>query len=165
MFNFLKRKNGDMPVINENQIVAITDGKAIPIESVNDPVFSEKLLGDGIAIVPTGTTVVAPGAGKITMIAQTSHAFGMECDNGLEILVHIGIDTVSLDGKGFTVLAQVGSHVEAGTPIISFDPAVMRKAGLDLTTPVVILDDGGKQITMHYPEKARAGVTVMMECV
>jgi len=161
MFSLFKKKSDSL---QKNQLAAVVDGKVIPIEQVSDPVFSGKLMGDGVAVIPVGTTVVAPCAGKVTMIAETGHAFGMECDNGLELLVHIGIETVSLAGKGFTVLAKANTRVEAGTPIIQFDPAVMREAGLDLTTPIVILEDGGKEIRMSYPENAAAGVTVVMEC-
>lgn len=164
MFGFLKKKKGDDPAVNKNQVVAVADGKAIQMEDVNDPVFSGKMMGDGVAIVPEGTTVVAPCAGTVTMIADTGHAFGMECDNGLELLVHIGIDTVSLGGKGFTVVGEAGAHVEAGTPIITFDPAVMREAGLDMTIPIVVLEDSGKEIAMSYPEAAKAGRSVVMEC-
>lgn len=164
MFGFLKKNKEVKLAVNKNQLVAVADGKAIRMEDVSDPVFSGKMMGDGVAIVPEGTTVVAPCAGTITMIADTGHAFGMECDNGLELLVHIGIDTVSLDGKGFTVVGKADSHVEAGTPVITFDPAVMREAGLDTTIPIIILEDGGKQIEMSYPENAKAGESVVMEC-
>lgn len=161
MFGLFKKKQEGA---QKDQLVAVADGKVIPMEQVNDPVFSGKMMGDGVAVIPTGTIVVAPSAGKISMIAETGHAFGMECDNGLELLVHIGIDTVSLGGKGFTVLGKADTHVEAGTPIIRFDPGVVKEAGLDLTTPIVILEDGGKEITMSYPEDAKAGATVVMEC-
>ena len=164
MFGFLKKKKENGPAVNKNPVAAVADGKAIRMEEVNDPVFSGKMMGDGVAIVPEGTTVVAPCAGTVTMIADTGHAFGMECDNGLELLVHIGIDTVSLGGKGFKVLGKADSHVEAGTPMITFDPAVMIEAGLDMTIPIVILDDGGKEIRMSYPETAKAGQSVVMEC-
>ena len=163
MFGFLKKKKDDFGV-KKNQLAAVADGKAIKMEDVKDPVFSGKLMGDGVAIVPEGTTVVAPCAGKVTMIAETGHAFGMECDNGLELLVHIGIDTVSLGGKGFTVLGKADSHVEAGTPMITFDRAEMDEAGLAMSIPIVILEDGGKEIRMSYPEEAKAGVSVVMEC-
>lgn len=164
MFGFLKKKKDGSSAVSKNQLAAVADGKAIKMEDVKDPVFSGKLMGDGVAIVPEGTTVVAPCAGKVTMIAETGHAFGMECDNGLELLVHIGIDTVSLGGKGFTVLGKADTHVEAGTPMIEFDRAVMDEAGLDMTIPIVILEDGGKEIKMSYPENAKAGVSVVMEC-
>ncbi len=161
MFGLFKKKQVGP---QKNRLVAVADGKVIPMEQVNDPVFSGKLMGDGVAVIPTGNTVVAPCDGKVTMIAETSHAFGMECDNGLELLVHIGIDTVSLGGKGFTVLGKADTHVEAGTPIITFDPEVVRAAGLDLTIPVVILEDSGKEIVMSYPANAKAGVSSVMEC-
>ena len=160
MFGFFLKKKAN----KADQLVAVADGKVIPMEEVADPVFSGKMMGDGVAVVPAGTTVVAPCDGKITMLAQTGHAFGMECDNGLEILVHIGIDTVSLGGKGFQVLATADSHVTAGTPVISFDRAVMDEAGLDMTIPMIILDDGGKKIKMHHGIQAKAGETVVMEC-
>lgn len=161
MFGFFKKKE---KAPNKNQLASVADGKVIPMEEVGDPVFSGKMMGDGVAVVPEGTTVVAPCAGKLTMIAATGHAFGLECDNGLEILVHIGIDTVSLDGKGFDVLVEADSRVEAGTPVITFDRKVMDEAGLDMTIPMIILEDAGKQIKMHYPEQAKAGVSVVMEC-
>lgn len=161
MFGFFKKKKNE---VNRNQLVAVADGKVIAMEEVGDPVFAGKMMGDGVAVVPESTTVVAPCAGKISMIAETGHAFGMECENGLEILVHIGIDTVSLGGKGFQVLVKAESTVEAGTPVITFDRAVMDEAGLDMTIPMIVLDDGGKQITMHTPGQAKAGSTVVMEC-
>ncbi|MBQ8814714.1 MAG: PTS glucose transporter subunit IIA [Lachnospiraceae bacterium] len=164
MFGFFRKNREVKPAVDQNQLVAVADGKVIRMEDVNDPVFSEKMMGDGVAVVPTGTTVVAPCAGTVTMIADTGHAFGMECDNGLELLVHIGIDTVSLGGKGFTVVGKAGEHVEAGAPMIEFDPEVIRTAGLDMTTPIIILEDGGKSIEMSYPEAAKAGETVVMEC-
>ena len=161
MFGFLKKKK---QIDSKNQLLAVADGKVIPIEDVKDPVFSGKLMGDGVAVVPAGTTVVAPCAGKISMIAETAHAFGMECENGLEILVHIGIDTVSLGGRGFSVLVKSDDTVTAGTPVITFDRAVMDEAGLDMTIPMIVLENGGKQVEMRTPAEAKAGVTVVMEC-
>lgn len=160
MFDFLKRRAGKKD--GGKRIVAVADGMVIPMEQVGDPVFAGKMMGDGVAIVPTGNVVVAPCAGTITMIAGTGHAFGMTC-GGLEFLVHIGIDTVSLGGRGFHVLAKAGDQVAAGTPVIAFDRAVMNEACLDMTIPVILLDDGGKEIRMFYPQPAKAGMSVVME--
>lgn len=161
MFGFFKKK--DKTTANRNQLVAVADGRVIPMEEVGDPVFSGKMMGDGVAVVPEGATVVAPCDGTLSMIAATGHAFGMECENGIELLVHVGIDTVSLGGKGFHVMAEAGTRVTAGTPIIAFDRAVMNEAGLDMTIPIIILEDAGKQIKMKYPEQAKAGQSVVME--
>lgn len=164
MFGFLKKKGAEPVSTSSNNIVAVADGKAIPMDEVNDPVFSGKMMGDGVAIIPEGNVVVAPCAGKITMVAETGHAFGMECDNGMELLVHIGIDTVSLGGKGFTVKAKTDTHVEAGTPVVSFDRAVMDEAGLDMVIPIIVLEDKGFHVVMRYPDVAKAGESVVMEC-
>jgi glucose-specific phosphotransferase system IIA component len=156
MFGFFKKRG--------TEIVAVANGRVIPMEQVNDTAFSEKLLGDGVAIIPDGDIVVAPCSGKISMIADTGHAFGMECDNGMELLVHIGIDTVSLNGKGFTVKTKADTHVKAGTPIVSFDRNVMDESGLDMVIPIIVLDNKGLNLEMHYPQTAKAGETIVMEC-
>ncbi|QXM06265.1 PTS sugar transporter subunit IIA [Crassaminicella indica] len=113
-------------------------GKIVDIEEVSDPVFSSKMLGDGIAIRPSSNIAVAPCDGKITQIFATNHAFGITTKEGLEILVHIGIDTVNLKGKGFTRLVEVGTDVKKGTAIIEVDLDYIEKSGKDTITPIVI---------------------------
>ena len=109
MLNFLKGK--------QLEIAAPLTGKVIPVTEVPDPVFAEKVLGDGIAVDPTEGTVYSPVDGTIFQIAHTFHAMGIESDDGLEILVHLGIDTVKLEGKGFQSFVEVGQKVKKGDKI------------------------------------------------
>ena len=109
---------------------AVVSGKVIDITSVPDEMFAKKMMGDGVAIEPTGDTVVAPADATVTMIAEGSlHAVGLHLENGADILIHIGIDTVNLNGKGFTVLTKVDTKVKEGTPLIKFDSKIIKDNG------------------------------------
>lgn len=129
MFGFLKKSY---------KLVAPIDGKVIDLSEVPDQVFAEKMAGDGIAIDTTGSTIVAPADGRISMIFKTNHAFGITLSNGAEILVHIGLDTVALDGEGFERIAQEGQDVKAGDTIIKIDREFIASKGYSLVTPVLI---------------------------
>ena len=114
------------------------EGKAVALSEVPDPIFAAGKLGEGVAVEPTGTTVVAPAAGKVAATYPSGHAVGLKLDNGVELLVHVGLDTVNLDGEGFTVKVKKGDQVAAGDTLIEFDPAVIKKAGYPLITPVIV---------------------------
>ena len=133
MFGFFKNKN-------ENVIYAPVKGTCIDITEVDDIGFSSKIMGDGVAIVPTEGIVTAPCDGKISMIFDTGHAFGMEANNGAEILIHIGIDTVNLNGEGFEILKKTGQKVKRGEPVIRFDLEKVKK--LYDTATMVIMTNG-----------------------
>lgn len=133
MFNFFKKKS-----TKETKLVAPVTGKAIDLSQVPDKVFSQKLAGDGIAIDPTGDIVVAPADGTLTLVFNTKHAFAITLDNGAELLIHIGIDTVSLNGEGFEQLIEAGSKVKAGTPIIKINRDFISSKGFSLITPVLV---------------------------
>ncbi|HDL1706081.1 TPA: PTS glucose transporter subunit IIA, partial [Mannheimia haemolytica] len=105
---------------------------------VPDVVFSEKIVGDGVAIRPSGDTIVAPVNGTIGKIFETNHAFSIESEEGVELFVHFGIDTVELKGEGFTRLAQEGQTVKVGEPIIKFDLALLEGKAKSVLTPIVI---------------------------
>ncbi|TGY33491.1 PTS beta-glucoside transporter subunit EIIBCA [Microbacterium laevaniformans] len=122
------------------QVAAPLDGTVVPLDTVPDPVFAGGVMGPGVAIEPTGTTVYAPGAGVVVAAQPTGHAFGLQLDNGAEILIHVGIDTVNLKGEGFDVKVKNGDRVETGTPLVTFDRAVIEKAGYPLITPVIVLN-------------------------
>lgn len=130
-------------VAKEIQIIAPLSGEIVNIEDVPDVVFSEKIVGDGIAIRPTGDTIVAPVNGKIGKIFETNHAFSIESEDGVELFVHFGIDTVELKGEGFTRIADEDQIVKAGDPIIKFDLAFLEERAKSVLTPVVIsnMDD------------------------
>ncbi|MVX65103.1 PTS glucose transporter subunit IIA [Clostridium chromiireducens] len=133
MFNFFKKN-----LITEIKLLAPITGKTIDLSEVPDKVFAEKLAGDGIAIDPVGDIVVAPADGELTLVFNTKHAFAITLSNGVELLVHIGIDTVSLDGEGFEQLIEAGTKVKAGTPIIKIDREFILNKGFSLVTPVLI---------------------------
>ncbi|ALJ21585.1 glucose PTS transporter subunit IIA [Microbacterium sp. No. 7] len=116
------------------------DGTAVALSDVPDPVFGGGIMGPGVAIEPTGTTVYAPGEGVVVAAQPTGHAFGLQLDNGAEVLIHVGIDTVNLKGEGFEVFVKNGDRVSAGTPLVAFDPEVIRAAGYPLITPVIVLN-------------------------
>ncbi|MCA0253563.1 MAG: glucose PTS transporter subunit IIA [Actinobacteria bacterium] len=115
-------------------------GKVIALDEVPDPVFASRALGDGVGIVPTAGRVVAPVSGTMITVANTGHAFGLKTDDGVEVLVHVGIDTVKMAGKGFEVLVSDGQRVEAGAPLATVDLDAVTAAGYSTTTIVVVLN-------------------------
>ncbi len=130
MFGFLKRK--------PREIKAPIDGMLIPIEEIDDEVFSAKMAGDGLAIIPIGDTFAAPIDGIITKIFSTNHAFIIKNKQDLEVLVHIGLETVALKGEGFERLAQEGEKVKAGDPIIKVDLDYIKANAKDIVTPILL---------------------------
>ncbi|MGG5371900.1 beta-glucoside-specific PTS transporter subunit IIABC [Enterococcus sp. AZ196] len=126
----------------QNEIVfnAPVEGQVIPLSKVNDDVFASKMLGDGVAIVPTKGELYAPINGTIKMIYNTKHALGMETEDGIEILFHIGLDTVNLDGKFFESFVSEGQKVSQGDLLIKFDLLNIKEAGFDPTTMIVITE-------------------------
>jgi glucose-specific phosphotransferase system IIA component len=106
-----------------------------PLDEAPDPVFADRMLGDGLAIDPTGATLHAPCDGEIVSVARTRHAITLRADNGAEILMHIGLETVAMDGEGFTVHVQAGQKVLAGELLISFDLDLLARRAKSLLTP------------------------------
>ncbi len=119
-------------------LTAPIKGRVIPLQEVNDPMFAEGILGDGSAIVPDTGLLTAPADGIVESVTDTKHAVSMTSDSGAEILMHIGIDTVELGGKFFRSFVSAGDRVKSGDPLIEFDPDEVKKAGYDITTPVII---------------------------
>jgi len=133
---FFKKKTKEEPV---KVLKAFVSGKVIPITEVNDQVFSSKALGDGVAIKPFAQTITAPCAGTISLVAEDSnHAIGMTLNNGAEILLHIGLDTVSLNGEGFRVFVKAGDKVEQGDKLMEFDKTFIESKGLETTCILVV---------------------------
>lgn len=129
MFNIFKKNLS---------LKAPISGKVIDLCEVPDEAFSKKMIGDGIAIDTTGDIVVAPCDGTIEFIMDTKHAFAMSTDKGIEILVHVGINTVNLNGNGFEVLVSPKDKVLSGTPILKLDRDVFKNNNISLITPVLI---------------------------
>ncbi|CAI1970865.1 PTS beta-glucoside transporter subunit IIABC [Serratia proteamaculans] len=126
------------PLNRKQSVVSPIAGEVIALEQVNDATFASGLLGKGVAIVPQQGRVVAPVAGRVASLFKTKHAIGIESDEGAEILIHVGIDTVKLDGLHFTAHVQEGDRVNPGDLLIEFDQVAIRAAGFDTTTPIII---------------------------
>lgn len=157
MFNLFKKKNNF-------KILAIGDGKTIDITTVNDPTFAQKLMGDGIAMELDNGTIVAPCDGTLSVLPQSKHAFGLKCDNGLEILVHIGIDTVTLNGECFTTHKNQGDSVKAGEPVITVDIDGVKAKGIDTTTMVILLNGSEFEIAnKNIGQAVKAGTDSIIE--
>ncbi|BCL75054.1 PTS N-acetylglucosamine transporter subunit IIABC [Jeongeupia sp. HS-3] len=119
-------------------LVAPITGDIVPLEEVPDPAFASKAVGEGVAIRPTGKLVVSPVAGTIVKIFNSNHAFAMLADNGAELIVHIGVDTVKLGGQGFKRLAEQGSRVNAGDPVLELDLAYLEQNAQSVISPVIV---------------------------
>lgn len=145
-------------------LCAFLSGKAIAITEVPDQVFSQKVLGDGLAIEPTDSTLVAPADGEISVVMDGSnHACGMKLANGMEILMHIGLDTVDMNGDGFTAHIKEGDKVKAGDRLISFEPAKIKAAGHPATTMLVITEEvKGCKPVFHTGKTVTAGRDTIM---
>ncbi|KFI54477.1 PTS system trehalose-specific EIIBC component [Bifidobacterium callitrichos] len=143
------------------ELTAILDGTVIPIDQVPDDVFSKRIVGDGVAFEPTGTTVLAPADATVSVVmADTGHACGLKLANGLELLIHVGIDTVSMGGDGFQLHVKAGDTVRRGDPLITFDPTKIKAAGHPTTTMLIVTGEGGAEnVTMHSGFTAIAGET------
>ena len=131
MFDFFKKKN-------EPLLYAPLEGKCIPLEEVPDKVFAQKMMGDGVAFIPASNQVFAPCDASVSMIATTKHAIGLVNDDGVEILIHIGLDTVNFQGKGFEVHVKKQQRVRKGELIVTFDKEFFEKENVNLTTPMIL---------------------------
>ena len=120
------------------EVCAPIAGQIVALKDVPDEVFSSGVTGDGIAINPIGDTIVAPADGVISAVLPSKHAIGMTLSNGAEILVHVGLNTVMLEGKGFDAKVTEGQKVDAGEVLLTFDRALIEKAGYSLITPILV---------------------------
>lgn len=140
------------------QLLTPADGETFDLSLMPDPVFAQKMAGDGVAINTSGDIFVAPADGELTLILNTNHAYGMKLDNGMEVLVHIGVDTVELGGQGFTRLIEPDQHVKAGTPIIKIDREFLLENEYCLHTPILITNmDKTKSIAPNLNTVVKAG--------
>ena len=148
------------------ELKSILDGKVMPIEEAPDDVFSQKIMGDGLAIEPSNNIVTAPADCDVSVVmADTGHACGLSLPNGVELLIHVGVDTVDMGGDGFKLLVKEGDHVKAGQPLIEFDPAKIKAAGHPCTTMLIVTSEGNAaNIKMHSGIDAKAGETTVISC-
>ena len=149
MFGIFKAK--------KQMILSPADGDVVELSEVEDEVFSQKMAGEGIALIPRSNTFVAPVSGTITKIFSTNHAFSIKTKTGLEVMVHIGLDTVALNGEGFKRLAQEGDKVSVGKPIILADLDFISSQGKEIITPIVINHEKELSITSDKVRTIREG--------
>ena len=149
---------------NENKsgnIYATVKGKLKPITDVKDEMFANNLMGQGLAIDPVDKVICSPIAGKLTLVADTLHAFGIEGRDGLQVLVHIGVDTVKYNGHGFKQLKEVGCDVHENEAIIEFDYSYYEKEGIDTSVMTIILNSQEFMVTNVIDE----GEATLQSCV
>lgn len=132
MFNFFKKKDDSI------KLGAPAKGKAINLKDVSDPTFSEGMLGLGVAVIPEEGKIYAPADGTIDMIFDTLHAVSMTSDDGVEILVHVGLDTVTMKGEGFKGNVTNGQKVKKGDLLLTVDLDKVKAAGFDIVTPMLV---------------------------
>ncbi len=132
MFNFFKKKETNYT------IYAVVDGTTVPLKEVNDPTFAQEMIGKGVAIRPENGKIVSPVNGTVSMVFPTGHAVGLVSEDGVEVLIHIGIDTVNLQGVGFTSHVSQNDTVKVGDVLVDVDLDALKDAGYDTVIPVII---------------------------
>jgi len=149
---------------NTVDLNAVVDGDIVPIEDVDDQIFSKKLIGDGYAIIPSGEIIFSPIDAEVEQVAPTNHAIYLSVASGIKLLIHIGIDTVELKGKGFESTLEKGNQVKADEPLITFDPEFIKNEGLNPIVTVVLLNGSEKNIDLTvFPQaEAKANQTIAM---
>ncbi|MDC3418534.1 PTS sugar transporter subunit IIA [Aquibacillus salsiterrae] len=155
----LKKLFGKTPT--EDKVVAPVSGELVSITDVPDPTFSQKMMGDGIAIKPSSGKVVAPVNGKVVNLFPTKHAVGIESEAGVEYLIHIGLETVSLNGEGFEAHVKQGDKVSAGDLLITVDLDVVSAKAESTITPLVITNDVS-EMEIIAPQQVTHGETQIM---
>ena len=159
MFKNLFKKTKD-----EEVVYAPMSGEKAALEDVPDPVFSEKMMGEGIAIIPNEGKVVAPVQGEVVHVPDTLHAVGIKSEAGTELLIHIGLETVGLKGEGFTAKVKQGDKINVGDELISFDLDYIKEHADAIITPIVWTNgqDSDKQLSPTEETKVTAGETVIL---
>ena len=127
------------------ELMAVCDGETLSIEQVNDATFAGKMMGDGIAIIPSNGRIYAPYDAEVLVLTDSKHAIGLKIDDAYEVLIHVGIDTVGLKGEGFKNHVNVGQKVKQGDLLVSFDESYLKRLDLDMTTMIIMLTTNDKQ--------------------
>ena len=158
-----EQPQAEPPAAGAEGVTAPLSGRVIPMEEIPDQVFSQGILGEGVGIEPTGNVVVAPADATVCSVIEDSrHAVGLTLDNGAELLIHVGIDTVSMNGDGFQLHVKEGDRVRLGDKLITFDPEKIKAAGHPTTTAFLVTDPGDLAPTFETNVDAQAGRTVVI---
>jgi PTS system D-glucosamine-specific IIC component len=152
--------------VQQVQFHSPVQGRMIPLEEVDDPIFAQRLVGRGVAFLPDKGELVAPVQGKVIHIHPSLHAIGLLTKDGLEVLLHVGIDTSHLEGKGFTILTQIGDEVSPGQPLLKFHIPSLKQHAKSLSTPMVITNPEIVKSWRFAPYKAvKKGQAAVMSVV
>ena len=156
MFGFFKKKQETEPVVKELTLYAVADGELVNIESVNDIVFAQKMMGDGYAVIPTNGEIHAPIAGEVVNVFPTKHAVGFKA-SGLEVLLHMGIDTVALNGGPFETNVSDAQKVDGSTKVSQVDLAKLAEEGKD--NAMIVIFTNGNDVIESFELTASGTVT------
>ncbi|MDT8862563.1 PTS glucose transporter subunit IIA [Alkalihalobacillus sp. MEB130] len=148
---FLKKKQN----IEQEEFFSPLAGQLLSLEQVPDPVFSEKMMGDGVAVIPEEGVLVSPVEGEVIQIFHTKHAIGIRSVTGLEILFHVGLETVELNGEGFSILIEEGQIVKVGDPLLHFDIPFLKSKNKEIVTPIIITNSSQKVEDIVQVEKQK----------
>lgn len=158
MFNFFKKKDA----VENYDVKAPLTGNVVALTDVPDPVFAGLMLGKGIAIEPTSGEMVSPVNGTVTTVFPTGHAVGLTSDNGIEVLIHVGMDTVSLNGQGFTQHVKAGEKVTIGQKLVTVDLEAVKAAGYSIVTPIVVTNtDNFSEVITINSQSVTAGENLL----
>ena len=157
----------DAAPITRIDVLAPISGRVVPIEAVPDPVFAERMLGEGIAIEPSEGVAVAPVSGTLIVFHSAGHAFAIQEEtSGVGVLVHVGLDTVELKGRGFERLAEQGDVVRAGQTLLRFDLETIAAAGFSIVSPIVLPElDASYRVALTTAAEVIAGRDVLLTVV
>lgn len=147
---------------NKVQVFSPLNGQVLSLEQVPDPVFSQKMMGEGVAIMPTGGDVVAPIDGTVVLISKTKHAIGIRAKDNTEVLIHVGLETVTLKGEGFTVFVNEGDAVSVGQKLIAVDWNLIKEKVPSIITPMVITNSAERSVDYVDAAASVAGETLVM---
>lgn len=148
---------------NVSTMVSPQTGRCVSIIEVPDEVFSGKILGDGVAVIPRTEEVLSPVDGEVVQVADTKHAFCIHSNDGLELMIHIGVDTVNLNGKGFECFIKKGDKIKKGDLIAKADIKFIRESGFPLHTAILITNSNKFQIVKPYYGEIKAGTEIILE--
>ncbi|PTL40426.1 PTS sugar transporter subunit IIA [Alkalicoccus saliphilus] len=159
-----KKQEVEMPEADGKDVFhSPANGEVVALSEVPDPTFAEKMMGDGVAVKPSDGTIVAPVHGEIMQLFPTKHAVGIKTVNGMEVLIHIGIETVNMQGEGFKAFVEQGDKVAVGDKLIEFDPDLVNEKAESTITPVIITNgDAVASMDKQENQTATAGETVIM---
>lgn len=146
---------------SDNKLTSIVNGKMYSIDDIDDDIFSKKMIGDGIAFSTNSNHILSPCAGMLTTVFPSGHAYGITRQDGVELMIHIGIDTVNLNGKGFNTKVKQGQRIERGEELVELDLDYLKSTGLDLSTILIFLNTNNKEIEIEPYEDTIAGRTII----